>query len=145
MFEIHLSKTVQASAEQVWQVIVDTQHYREWNPFILGCESSFEVGSPIVMQVALLPSGPISQTETVRANRPCEYLEYGIALPLGLLSSSRQHRLSPAGQGGCCYESVFRLKGPLAPLVKLMLGKRLEKGFRGMTEALARRAEELNS
>ena len=141
MFEIRFTETVAAPAEKVWQVLLDTVHYAEWNPFIVACESSFVVGEPIVMQVQLLPSRCISQTETIRANTAAEYLEYGIQLPLGLLASSRQHRLTALDDDSCRYESVFILRGALSPLVRLLLGKHLARGFQGMTRGLVCRAE----
>lgn len=143
MFEIRLAEEIDAPVETVWQVIVDTQRYGEWNPFILDCESTFEVGSPIHMQVQLKPGKPRAQTETVRANRPLEYLEYGIAAPLGAMKSSREHVLTVMADGRTRYESNFVLSGWMSPMVTLFMAKELQQGFQGMTRGIASRAESL--
>lgn len=142
MFELLQRRRVKASREQIWQVITDTADYPQWNPFVVGCDSSFEVGSAIVMQVKLLGPWPLRQRETIRRNIAGRELEYGIHIPL-LLSSSRQHRLTAVGEQACCYDSVFTLRGILAPLVGLLLGPILRRGFEGMTEGLVTRAEKL--
>lgn len=143
MFTIHLRKTIHAPQDTVWQVITRTADYADWNPFVLACESTFAVGAPIVMRVRLTPSMTIQQKETVRANIPGERLEYGVQLPFGLLASSRQHILTTSSPGSCDYQSLFELKGLLAPLVKWLLGAQLQRGFRDMTDGVAQRAEHL--
>lgn len=64
-------------------------------------------------------------------------------IPLGILSSSRRHILTPIDAGNTKYESVFRIKGLLAPVVKFLLGRQLSRGFTDMTEGIVSRSEEL--
>ena len=117
MFQIVQRERIRAPRQRVWEVICKTDDYPEWNPFVVACDSSFAVGSPIRMRVRVLPWFAMPQTETVRANREGEFLEYGIRLPLGLLESSRQHYLSELNANTSHSESRFCLRGPLAPLV----------------------------
>ena len=140
VFEIRLSEEIDAPPAKVWQVITDTHLYHEWNPFIVGCETTFEVGSPIHMQVQFKPGSQRAQTETVRANREGEYLEYGISAPMGALQSTREHVLIPLPAGGTRYESNFVLSGWLGPIVSFFLGKQLQQGFEGMTKGIANRS-----
>ena len=63
-------------------------------------------------------------------------------LPLGLLESSRQHYLSELNANTSHYESRFCLRGPLAPLVSVLLGAQLRRGFREMTLGIVARASE---
>ena len=114
MFQIVQRERIRAPRQRVWEVICKTDDYPEWNPFVVACDSSFAVGSPIRMRVRVLPWFAMPQTETVRANREGEFLEYGIRLPLGLLESSRQHYLSELNANTSHYESRFCLRGPLA-------------------------------
>lgn len=138
---INFEHTIAASQQTVWEVISDLQSYGEWNPFVVACESSLQVGSPIVMRVNLLPPFPLRQKETIQGHRDGEYLSYGIKLPLGALSSCRQHRLSTNKDGSTHYESLFELKGWLSPMVKVMMSKALRKGFGGMSGGIKQRAE----
>lgn len=134
---------VNASPESVWAVINDIAKYSEWNPFVVGCDSTMKPGDPIVMKVCVIPGFPMKQVEKVFENEPGEVLSYGIGLPFGMLSSYRSHRVVPTGDGCCEYQSHFELKGWLSGLVKLMTGRNLRKGFTGMSEGIARRTESL--
>ena len=143
MFSITLLKEIKAPVKSLWEVITDVEEYPQWNPYVVYCESDFTPGSAIKMKVKLLPWLTIKQKETIRDNESEEFLEYGISLPLGLLTSTRQHILTSLGNHNSRYESVFILKGVLAPLVELLLGRQLKRGFEEMTDALVLRAANL--
>jgi len=144
-FNITFVKEISATKEEVWEVITDTSSYPQWNKFVVACESTLEVGTPIVMKVRVLPSFPMKQKETVFAHHPGKLLEYGINIPLGLLSSSRKHVLTTIDATHTRYESIFVLKGLLAPIVKLLLGKNLQRGFSDMTNGIVERAQDIHS
>lgn len=141
MIEILHTKKVSAPQSVVWGVIADMDAYPEWNKFVVRCQSSLEVGSPIKMMVRVLPWFPMPQKETVFAHRAGEFLEYGIRLPLGMLRSSRQHVVTVLDENHAQYESIFRLQGWFAPVVKLFVGGQLQRGFNDMTNGVVARAE----
>jgi hypothetical protein len=143
MFQILLSEKIKAPGSVVWNVLTNTDDYSQWNKFVVACDSTFEKGSPIKMRVKLLPFMTMSQNETVLENREGEFMEYGIKIPFGILSSSRQHKLSPIDSTTTKYESIFTLSGLLAPLVGLLLGSQLKRGFGDMTSGVASRAMEV--
>ncbi|MDP4652195.1 MAG: SRPBCC domain-containing protein [Haliea sp.] len=143
MFQIQLSEEINAPKDVVWDVITNTQYYSLWNPFVVACESTFEVGAPIHMQVRVMPSKVRPQTETIFQNIEGELLEYGINAPLGALSSIRQHKLTSTDSGSTKYESVFRLKGWFSPVVGLFLGAQLNRGFNDMTAGIVSRSLEV--
>lgn len=137
--------TIDVPVEVVWRVVTDVDAYPEWNTFTIRCRTTWEVGTPIVMKVRLLPRLTIRQRETVRVNEHGQLIEYGIDLPMGLLRSSRRHMLTALGAGTTRYDSEFVLEGRLAPLVNRMLGARLRQGFADMTSGISRRANELHA
>lgn len=143
MLTITFTREIQAPRQVVWNVITDTASYAQWNPFVTACESSFAIGSPIVMKVRLLPSLTITQKETIQQHRPGEFLAYGINIPPSILSSTRQQILTAIDENTTRYESVFILQGLLSSLVSLMLKKHLTKGFNEMTDGLVARANSL--
>ena len=145
MCEITFSETISAPPHVVWGVIVNADDYPEWNTFVVACNSSFEVGSPITMKVRVLPFIAMPQKETVRQNREGEFLEYGIKIPFGMLASSRQHRLSAMDEGTTRYESVFVLSGWLAPVVRVLLGAQLRRGFADMTAGVVSRSQAVHA
>jgi len=140
-FSINHSFKVEAKKSTLWHIITDTEQYKDWNPFVTDCHTSFEVGSPIFLKVQLLPLASISQRETILLFQEGERFDYGIQLPLGALTSQRSHQLTQLNNGDVWYRSTFELSGWLSPLVKLLLFKALVNGFESMTHALIRRAE----
>ncbi|NNL11582.1 MAG: SRPBCC domain-containing protein [Pseudomonadales bacterium] len=144
-FSLHFKEEIPAPRQLVWDVICDTESYALWNPFIVACESSFEPGTPITMRVKMPPLPVFTQKETIFSNVSGELMEYGINQPFGLLSSVRQHVLTELSADSCRYESFFELRGKLAPMVGFALGKKLERGFAGMTQGIARRSIELHN
>ena len=143
MVQAHSTVTIDVPAALVWRVVTDVDAYPEWNPFTVGCRTTWEVGTPIVMKVRLAPRLTIRQRETIRVHEDGRLIEYGIDLPMGLLRSSRRHVVTALGAGTTRYDSEFLLEGRLAPLVDRLLGARLRTGFDDMTSGLVRRACEL--
>jgi hypothetical protein len=143
LFTITLTENIAVPAGVVWDVVTDLGAYPHWNTFVVACESTLNVGAPIIMQVRLGASSPRRQTETILEHRPGELLSYGMRAPLRLLTSKRQHRLIPVDPETTRYESLFELRGPLSPLVEALLGANLKQGFSDMTQGIARRAESL--
>jgi hypothetical protein len=140
MFQIRQSEKIKSPQKVVWDVITHTEDYPDWNKFVVACDSTFEVGSAIKMKVRVLPFITLPQNETIFQNEEGTFLEYGIKIPGGILSSSRQHILTATGLNTTLYESVFILKGFLAPLVGYLLGSQLQRGFSDMTHGVAKRS-----
>ena len=145
-FEIDQSVEIGAPPAVVWNVITDLARYPDWNPFVVACDSTLVVGEPIAMRIRVIASFAQSQTETVFEHEPGRRLSYGLSeVPLGAIRSRRSHLVMPAGPDGARYESHFELSGWLAPLVRVLAGAWLERGFKAMTEAIAARAEQLGN
>ncbi len=143
MFEIDHVLRVEAPAETVWRVITDFDAYPEWNPFVVGCASTLVPGDPIDMRVALV--GPVMrQRETIFEHEPGRRMGYGLAPNFtGALASNRTHEVEALGPASSEYRSHFELSGWLSPLVRGLLGSRLEAGFAAMSEGIRARAESL--
>lgn len=128
----------------MWGVIVDFQHYGEWNPFVTRCESELQPGASIAMRVNMGPFS-LDQTEQVTRVEPETLFEYRM-YPVGsLLYSRRQHRVAALATGGTRYTSYFELRGWLSPVVALCMGYFLRRGFKQMTAAIQHRAELLHA
>jgi hypothetical protein len=132
---------IDAPPQRVWKVVCDLDRYPEWNPFVVACRSSLAVGDPIEMRVHVFRSFAQPQRETIFEHVPGRRLCYGVpGQALGALASRRCHELEPLG-ARTRYVSHFELSGWLAPVVRLLLGRRLEAGFAAMSAALKARAE----
>ena len=132
---------VAAPAERVWSVVCDLARYPEWNPFVVSCASTLEIGDPIRMRVRLLGFAQ-PQREQILAHEPGRMLCYGLAPSrLGALVSRRSHEVVALDPARTRYVSRFALSGWLSPLVALLLGRRLRAGFTAMSTALKARSE----
>jgi hypothetical protein len=141
-FVIEHAHEIDAPAERVWRVIVELDRYPEWNPFVVACRSSLEVGAPIEMRVRVFPFFAQPQREQVFVHVPGRRLCYGLPRqPLGALASRRCHEVEPLAASRSRYLSRFELSGWLAPVVRGLLGGRLRAGFTAMSAAIAARAE----
>jgi len=134
---------IQAPAAKVWDVLTDFPRYGEWNGFVSECRCDLRPAGLIQMTVHLGPK-PQKVEEVINAVQPGVGFNYSMKpAPLGMLKSLRAHRIEPIAQGKCRYVSEFELTGPMALVLKLLLGKRLEAGFADMTQGIKRRAEAL--
>ena len=80
------------------------------------------------------------QKESVRQTIKGELIEYGIQIPFGILYSSRKHILKSIDENTTRYQSVFILDGILSPVVGMLLGKQLRRGFSDMTDGIVSRS-----
>jgi Polyketide cyclase / dehydrase and lipid transport len=145
------SVEIDAPIEQVWAVMVDTESYGEWNPFVEKAECAFppKVGEPIVLHVRWANGRTTTSPERVSVVDPpheeggvrratLAYVYEGLPSKLGLVKGVRYQRLSQEPGGPTRYDTVEEFSGPL---VKLAGPKRVEDGFRRHAEALRKRCE----
>lgn len=142
-FSIDREVQIAAPAAVVWEVLTDLPRYAEWNPFCLECSSTLKPGDPIRMKVNLTGK-PQEVVEVMAEHQPGARFAYHMKpMPLGALSSLRSHDLQARGPELCAYRSYFELRGWLLPVVRGLLGHKLEAGFAAMTDAVRQRAEQL--
>jgi uncharacterized protein YndB with AHSA1/START domain len=143
MFIIEKIVEINAPPAKVWEVITDLKRYPEWNPFLRECSTTFKPGDPINMKVQLFAK-PQPQTEIVKEYVEGKRFAYTMKpVPGGTLSSFRSHEVEALPNGRTRYRSYFYLKGWLMPVVRGLMGSRLQKGFAGMTQGIQERAEKL--
>jgi uncharacterized protein YndB with AHSA1/START domain len=142
--KIEFIREIEAPKDVVWSVIADFAAYAEWNPFVVACSSELRVGAPMAMTVRL-GDRQREQVEFVSRVVEGELFEYRMK-PVGpLLHSYRQHEVASQADGRTLYRSTFELNGWLAPLVGAILSGPLHDGFKGMTDSLVSRSEQLVS
>ena len=145
-YEIQNHLTIDAPPEIVWEVITDLTSYREWNSFVPEASSTFEIGSPFAMKVQLFESFAQSQRETVFEFEPGRRFRYGVAGGrFSPVRSSRTHSVEACDGGRTSYCSDFEIAGWLSPLVRLLTGRLLQRGFDSMAAGLQTRAEALHA
>jgi hypothetical protein len=137
----------------VWDVMLDTAAYGEWNPFCyrIDCDAPPAVGVPVRLHVRWGNGGTARSRERITAVEPpheedgtisalLSYAYEGIPDRLGLVHSVRHQRLTQAPGAPTLYETVQELTGPL---VRLAGPARITDGFRRHAAGLKARAEAL--
>lgn len=144
---------IDAPLETVWAVMMDTEAYGEWNPFLFRaeCPTPPRPGDPIVLHVRW-PNGRTTRSpERISIVDPpriedgttlatLAYVYEGLPAKLGLVRGTRFQRLSQVTGGPTVYDTVEEFSGPLVPLAG---PGRVADGFRRHAEALKGRAESL--
>jgi uncharacterized protein YndB with AHSA1/START domain len=143
---------IDAPIDLVWEVMLDTSSYAEWNPFVVGaeCATPPAVGEPIVLHVQWGNGKGTTSPERISVVDPphavdgvrratLAYVYEGLPSRLGLVKGIRHQRLSQSEGGGpTSYETVEEFSGPL---VRLAGPGRVEDGFRRHAAALKTRCE----
>ena len=132
---------IEAGAEHVWDILVDFERYGEWNPFTTRVEARLEIGAPVMLHVRL---GWLKrkQPERIETVEPPHLLAWGTTMghPV-LLSALREQRLEALSEARCRYSTTDATSGLLTPLVALLFGRLIRRGFNDLAAALKTRAE----
>ena len=132
---------IQAPIERAWDILVDVERYGEWNPFTTRVETDFEIGSPVDLYVTLGPL-KLKQLERIEAVDRPRLLAWSTKMGGGiLLSALREQRLERLDEGRCSYVTTDAFTGILTPLVMLLFGRMVRRGFNSVAWALKRHAE----
>jgi hypothetical protein len=134
---------IDAPRARVWEILRDDARYGEWNPFTPKIETTFAIGTPIVLHVAMHPGRPtMRQPEVISSYVEGEELGWGTVMGAPfLLKANRTQKLVDLGDGRTRYDSVDRFEGLLVPIVMALYGKHVQRGFDETARALKARAE----
>jgi hypothetical protein len=149
------SEVIEAPIELVWQVMLDTERYPEWNPFIvrvgLPAKRPPQVGDRLVLHVRWHTGGRARASEQVTELRSpsdgdgrtarLEYAYGGVVGGAGLIRCHRLQELARLDDAVTSYSTLERLHGPLAFAAPL---GRVQDGFERHARALKARAEALH-
>jgi hypothetical protein len=148
------SITIDAPLALVWDVMLDTERYGEWNPFVerADCRTPPAVGDPIVLHVRWANGRSTRSPERISAiDRPAtdsdgtttatlSYVYEGLPAKLGLVRGTRHQRLRQENGGPTSYDTVEEFTGPL---VRFAGPGRVAEGFRRHADGLKQRTEDL--
>jgi len=143
---------IDAPLEVVWQVMLDTERYGEWNPFVVRAETAqpAAVGNPIVLHVRWADGKRTRSPERITAldgpstdaggttSATMSYVYEGLPSKLGLVKGVRHQRLVQEPGGPTSYATVEEFSGPL---VRFAGPGRVAEGFRRHAAGLKQRAE----
>jgi hypothetical protein len=141
MKRIERTIDIDASAERVWQVLVDFAHYPDWNPFVTSVSGEAVAGGRL--KIRLQPPGGRGMTfrpRVLAAFPGREFRWLGRFLVPGLFDGEHSFVLEPVGPNRCRLVQAETFRG----LFVALFGKGLDataEGFEQMNTALKTRAE----
>lgn len=89
-----------ATAEEVWDVLTDTAAYPRWNPFITRLDGTLEVGSRVQLRIAPPGGKPMVFRPIITVVEPGHRLAWlGRLLIPGLFDGAHSFTLQPTDDG----------------------------------------------
>ena len=132
---------IDAPIDRVWRILLDLDHYGEWNPFTPTVESSLKLADPVHLHVRLVGSRLTHRVEYVTRNEP---YTLGWEMKMGarfLLHAERVQVLSATAENRTHYMTEDCFTGWLRPVVLALFGAAMERGFTDCGLGLKKAAE----
>lgn len=132
---------IEASPEDVWEVLTSFEGYADWNPHITRGEGLPRVGENLVLQMSMGNGRSTTMRPTVTEAVPGRAFEWlGHVGVKGIFDGRHRFELQPAGDKTRLVHSE-EFTGVLVPVLARMLDGNTLAGFEAMNEALKNRAE----
>lgn len=128
---------IEASASEVWEVLMDFNSYPQWNPFIISIEGKAEVGAKLKVNLDGMRFTP----EVLVADRAKEFRWLGHLGMKGLFDGTHYFILHEQEDGSLILEHGEKFKGLLVRLILSLIGKSTQENFEKMNLALKERVE----
>jgi len=137
---------IHAPPSRVWDVLMDFEHYPEWNPFVIEISGEKQVGKRLLVRLQGPKDSVFSFTPAVVTVEPNTHFSWrGRLFNLPYLFTGTHHFALVASDNGLStdFEQSEDFSGILVWLFHLMGGsKDTEANFRRMNEALKQKAEQ---
>lgn len=135
------SSVIDVDQQILWDILINQEEYNLWNPFTPKIETDWKIGSKVKLTVNMKPGkSPIIQTENLVKLNPSNELAWGMNWGV-FLHAERIQRLTKVSDGSTEYFTEDVISGLLCPIVHLMYGKYIQKGFEGIAISLKKHAE----
>lgn len=142
MKKIETSVLINASAERVWNLLMDAPAYPEWNPFIQQLEGTLAKGETIKAKIQ--PPGKqamIFKPIVLVCDTNKEFRWIGKLMIKGLFDGEHFFKLEAINAKQTKLIHGEQFSGLLTGILLAMIAKATKEGFHQMNEALKARAE----
>lgn len=142
MKTIHTEIIIEASAQEVWDILMDHSTYPEWNPLILSISGSTKEGELLEAMIAPPGKKPMKFKPVVlKKEAKKEFRWKGKLFFKGLFDGEHFFQLVEMGANRTKFIHGERFTGILVGPLYKMIGEQTKAGFLEMNEALKKRAE----
>jgi hypothetical protein len=136
---VHEATTViDASADQVWDVLVDGAGWSTWDSGVTAVDGRIALGEKVSIHTAASPGRAFPVTVST-LDRPYRLVLRG-GMPLGLFRGERTYTLAPDGQGATTFAMREEFTGPLLGLIGRSIPD-LQPSFTQFAQGLKQRVE----
>jgi hypothetical protein len=133
--------TINASPDNIWNILADPGGYPDWDPAMDHIEGKLAPGETVKFFTKLSPQAfPVKVT----VFEPGRKMVLTGGMPLGLFKSERTHTLTPSKDGQTTFHTKEIFSGLLLPIFGRNLPD-LTGNFEGFAAALKRHAEKSQS
>ena len=109
------TSTIAASAEAVWDVLIDGVSWPSWDSGVDAVEGRIAMGETLKIRAQAAP-GRTFPVKVTSFDPPAR-LRFSGGMPLGLFRGVRTYELSPAAGGGTAFHVREEYTGPLLGLI----------------------------
>lgn len=145
MRELASEIIIESSLEKVWNVLIDGEHYREWNPFIRHIKGEIKQGKRIKVVIVQPPDNKeldfVPRLITVKP--PYEIRWQGHFIIPGIFDGEHEFKLEQLSTNSIRFVQKEKYKGFLAPFIWPLLDINTRAGFEAMNKALKERMEKI--
>jgi hypothetical protein len=138
---IHTEIDIGAPAAAVWDILIDTDKWAEWNPFA-KLSGRVAPGERVCVELKPPGKGSITIRPTIVKLEPGRELRWlgHLGIP-GLFDGEHGFRVVPEDTGRCRFEHFETFRGLLVAPLMWMVGDTTRQGFEAMNRALKARVE----
>lgn len=140
--EIYTEIIIDASKEEVWQVLMNFEEYQEWNPFIREIEGEAKVGEKIKAEIHPENSKPMTfKPKVLKAEKNEEFRWKGKLFICGLFDGEHYFKIEEMENGKVKFVHGEKFSGLFKGMILKKIKESTIKGFNDMNEALKERSE----
>ena len=141
MRTIHTEIGIGAPAARVWDILIATEQWPQWNPFAKAA-GRLAVGERLEVEITPPGKSAMRFRPTIVKLEPGRELRWlGHVMFPGLFDGEHGFRIVPEDAGRCRFEQFETFRGALVVPILWMAGKGTRAGFEAMNRALKARAE----
>lgn len=133
---------INASAEKVWNVLLNFSEYPKWNPFIQHISGDSEKGGKLLIKIGLGKKPTTFKPTILTSEKQKEFRWLGRLLFPGLFDGEHYFILKETKNGVSLIHGE-KFKGVLAGVLLRMIGKDTINGFNEMNKALKLEVESI--
>jgi hypothetical protein len=144
--EIRSEIQMEATPDQVWQVLSDFGAYQEWNPAFVSVEGVAEEGTKLDIRFKLKGDRSIRMRPTVLVVEPGRELRWlGRLFVPGLFDGEHRFEIHEEAPGRVRFVQAERFRGLLVPFLKRLIEVDTVAMFERVNAALVERVEAVGS